>query len=502
MISLFIHNIIVEMNIYEKTNDKRQTGGKKLNRKKIHRNNRQNKLLIMLGMLSITIVIALVVVIKIIVKDRGRDNAKDAIEVSAGVEKSIETEESKRIRLLEDADRLAAGYDYDKAISMIKSYNSYETYQELVEAISRYEDEMAVCVPVNIEEITHVFYHSLVVDPDRAFANQESNRQAKGNNQWMTTVDEFNKITQSMYDKGYVLVNLHDIVKQTIDENGAVHFSEGEILLPPGKKPYVLSIDDLSYYHSYDNYGFASKMVLDANGKPKCEYIQADGTTVVGDYDIVPLLDQFLEEHPDGAYRGAKGIIALTGYNGVLGYRTDISYETVPADINKDKLKWLESHPEFNLEEERAKAKEVADAMKADGWSFASHTWGHLKIASISLEQLQADTKRWKENIEPIVGSTDAIIFAHGEDLGDWQDYNQSDAKFQYLKGEGYNFFCNVDSRQYGVQIRDNYVRQTRRNLDGYRIYRNATGQENNLSDLFNAAEIIDSKRPPVAPVN
>ena len=100
-----------------------------------------------------------------------------------------------------------------------------------------------------------------------------------------------------------------------------------------------------------------------------------------------------------------------------------------------------------------------------------------------------------------MVGNTDVIIFAHGEDLGDWNDYDQNNPKFQYLKSQGYNFFCNVDSREYGVQIRDNYVRQTRRNIDGYRLYQNAIGKENNLSDLFNAADVIDSKRPPVLPL-
>lgn len=433
-----------------------------------------------------------------------KENTKDTVETAADAKKKEDNKkakESERQQLLTQANQIAAGYDYDSAITLLQSYDGYENYKELTDAIASYNEQKAACVPVNAEEVTHIFYHSLVVDPDRAFANQDSDHQAEGNNQWMTTVDEFNRITQLMYDEGYVLVNLHDIAQETVDENGAVHFSEGTILLPPGKKAYVLSVDDLSYYHCYENYGFASKMVLDENGKPKCEYIQADGTTVVGDYDVVPLLDKFMEEHPDGAYHGARGTIALTGYNGILGYRTDISYETKPADLYKDKVKWLENHPEFNLEQERAEAKKVADAMKAEGWSFASHTWGHLKVASITLEQLQADTTRWKENVEPLVGNTDVIIFAHGEDLGDWTDYDQNNPKFQYLKSQGYNFFCNVDSRQYGVQIRDNYVRQTRRNIDGYRLYQNAIGKENNLSDLFNAADVIDAKRPPVLPL-
>lgn len=86
----------------------------------------------------------------------------------------------------------------------------------------------------------------------------------------------------------------------------------------------------------------ASKIVLDENGKPTCEYIQADGTTVTGAYDCIPLLDQFLEEHPDGAYHGARGTIALTGYNGILGYRTDIAYKT-RENLTADQQAWLDA---------------------------------------------------------------------------------------------------------------------------------------------------------------
>ncbi len=416
--------------------------------------------------------------------------------------KAAAREKEKRDALLKEAGTLAAGYDYDGAVELIKSWEGYEGDAQMQEAISDYEAQKAECVPVNVEEITHIFYHTLVVDPELAFANQETDPQAVGNNQWMTTVDEFNKITQAMYEQGYVLVDLHDIAKETVDADGTPHFTPGEILLPPDKKAYVLSLDDLSYYHSYDGYGYASKLVLDEDGKPKCEYIQRDGTVAVGDYDVVPLMDRFLEEHPDAAYHKARGTIALTGYNGVLGYRTDISYQTVPDDIDADKKKWLEEHPDFDLETERANAKKVADALKAEGWRFASHTWGHLRVGSVSLERLQNDTVRWRENVEPIVGATDTIIFAHGEDLAGWeQNYEDGNEKYNYLRDQGFHWFCNVDSKQYGVQICDHYVRQSRRNLDGYRIYFNSIGEQDSLSDLFDAAKIIDPKRPPVHPL-
>lgn len=491
----------------EKQNERQ----KNINRKRRERylKKRMRKTFVLLFSMTAIGVVAAVISNKQMKKMDGKTS--DVVETSAKPADNTGKEEpqvkkqesskpdlSTRTALLEEAGNLAAGYDYDGAIDMIKSYEGYENDTEMKNAITDYEARKASCVPVNINEVTHIFYHTLVVDPELAFANQETDSQAVGNNQWMTTIDEFNKITQSMYDKGYVLVDLHDIAEETTDANGETHYKEGTIMLPPDKKAYVLSLDDLSYYHSYDGYGYASKIVLDEEGKPKCEYIQRDGTTVVGDYDVVPLMDKFLEEHPDASYKGAKGTIALTGYNGVLGYRTDISYQTRPDDLDEDKKKWLEAHPDFDLDTERANAKKVADAMKADGWKFASHTWGHLRVGTVSFERLQNDTTRWKENVEPIVGATDTIIFAHGEDLAGWNENYEGNDKYEYLKGQGFHYFCNVDSKQYSVRITENYVRQGRRNLDGYRIYFNSIGETDNVSDLFNASEIIDPKRPPV----
>lgn len=414
---------------------------------------------------------------------------------------AISAEEAERQNILDEAEKLALSYDYDTAIALLQSYTGYDTYEEMTAAITEYEETKASCVPVNIDEVTHIFYHSLVVDPIRCFGNQENDPQCIGNNQWMTTVSEFEKITQEMYNRGFVLVSIHDLYEFVIDENGNEIIQPATIMLPEGKKAFVLSIDDLSYYHSYDDYGYAAKLIIDENGKVRNEYIDADGNTLVGAYDVVPLLDDFIEAHPDASYRGAKGTIALTGYNGVLGYRTDISYET-RHDINWDKKKWLEEHPDFDLETERAEAKRVADAMKEDGWTFASHTWGHKNVGETSLSVLQGDTRRWKENVEPIVGETNTIIFAHGTDLErGLGDYSLTNEKFQYYYSEGYRVFCNVDATKYATHFGTDYLRQGRRNLDGYRIYNNAIGEQDNLSDLFDAKTIIDPDRPPVPPL-
>lgn len=474
------------------TEEERQKRIERLRRERRRKRRRQAMIMraIVLGVL-ILILVGAIVLISFQVK---RSKQKKA-EEKARQEKLIQEEEERnrqRKEAIAEADIMAMGYDYDGAIELLRSLENYDQDADIIAKIADYEATKSTMVAVNMDEVTHIFYHSLVVDPERGFAGDDS--AAAGFKQWMTTVDEFNKITQAMYDNGYVLVDLHDLVNQTTDEDGTVHFTTNQIMLPKGKKPFVLSLDDLSYYHSYDGRGTASKMILDENGKPTCEYIQADGTTVVGAYDCVPLLDQFLEEHPDGAYHGARGTIALTGYNGILGYRTDIAYKT-GENLTADQQAWMDDHPDFDWDKECAEAKKVAEGMIADGWKFASHTWGHIRVGDASLESIKTDTEKWMNYVAPLIGGTDTIIFAHGQDLADWHDYSADNEKFAYLKSQGFNFFCNVDSSQYFLQIRDNYVRQGRRNLDGYRLWNDVHGEKNRTSDLFDASQILDPAR-------
>lgn len=64
-----------------------------------------------------------------------------------------------------------------------------------------------------------------------------------------------------------------------------------------------------------------------------------------------------LQSIRDASYHGAKGMIALTGYDGILGYRTDIAYKT-HENLTADQQAWLDAHPDFNWDDECAEAKE------------------------------------------------------------------------------------------------------------------------------------------------
>ena len=420
------------------------------------------------------------------------DTGETAAQETAGTEETQaeQTEEAavSSDTVLLNAQIMYAQYNYDAAIQYLKSQPDFDVNKDYMDLAAKCQVAKGSLVEYPLEQITHVFFHTLIKDTSKAF---DGDSDEAGYNQMMTTIDEFNRIIQILYDKGYVLVSPHDMA--TVNEDGTMR--RGKILLPEGKTPFVLSQDDVSYYHYMDGDGFASRLVLDENGQVKAEYIEDDGTVSVGNYDMVPILDEFISQHPDFSYRGRKGVLAMTGYNGVLGYRTDIAYKT-GENLQDNQREFLESHPDFDYEAEVAEATKVAEAMKATGWEFASHTWGHMNATDRSAEDLQTDNEKWEAYVAPILGKTDMIIFAFGADIGGWEGYSMDNPKFAYYKSRGYNYYCNVDSSQYFVQITDEYFRQGRRNLDGYRMYYNP----DLLSDLFDVSEVWDSTRPTPVP--
>lgn len=444
---------------------------------------RRRNLLIKMGAACLLIILVVVFGVRaIVVKPRQAREKREA--------EAIE-------KLIAKADRQAAMYDYDAAIKTIKSYEgNYEEKANLVKAVNKYEETKASCEPYPIDEITHIFFHVLIQDPAEAFG--ENSQMPDGLNIYMATVEEFNKIMESMYEKGYVLVRLSDVAPCTKDEDGNAVFDEegGQIMLPPGKKPFVLSQDDVCYYHSYEHSGMADKLVIDENGDVKNEYTDADGNTSIGDYDMIPLLDTFLDKHPDFSYRGAKGIIALTGYNGILGYRTDPTYNT-EEDRDSHQQKWLDEHPDFNYEEECENAKKVAEALKKDGWEFASHSWGHVWQDKLGDDGFATDAKKWMERVSPLIGGTDIWIYSNGEDV----DNSQYAERFKVLRDYGFNYFCPVNSNLYSTEIYSDYMKQGRRNIDGYRMYYDMIDEDvDRLSDLFDVEEVFDKARPTPVP--
>lgn len=315
--------------------------------------------------------------------------------------------------------------------------------------------------------VQHIFFHPLIAYPERAF---DGDLEEKGYNDWFVTVPEFRKILESLYQKDFVLIDIHALY-EVKTENGKNVLIPKPLKLPKGKKPLILSIDDLNYYQYMLRNGNVFKLILDDMGNIATYSLNLKGQPVVShDNEIIPIMDQFVREHPDFSLDGAKGVIALTGYEGVLGYRTNEL-----------------ASPSYA--EERRQALAVIKGLKESGWSFASHGYGHLNARSISLASLQSDTRRWLEEVEPLIGPTDVYIYPFGASV------LPGDPKFQFLLNSGFTVLCSVGPNPY-MKFGSDYLMMDRRHMDGIALHYQATS----VKDLFDAREVIDSVRPPFRP--
>lgn len=307
-------------------------------------------------------------------------------------------------------------------------------------------------------DVQHIMFHPLVAYPERAFHGSD----AKGYDEWFITVGEFDKLLPQVYANGYILIDPHLMFSQTT-VNGQTVIAKRDLLLPAGKKPLILSIDDMNYYDYMRQGGNVDRLVLDGGGNIATSSVDAQGKTVISrDNEIVPLVDTFVAAHPDFSFQGAKGLIALTGYQGILGYRTN---NTTAADYASS----------------RAQAQAVVGRLKATGWRFACHGWGHLDAATISYATLVADTGRWEAQVAPLVGPTDVYVYPFGAGL------DPDDAKFKYLLGRGFRVFYGIGPIPF-LRMTDQWMAMDRVQVDGISL----ETEQKMLAPFFDAHTVLD----------
>ena len=96
--------------------------------------------------------------------------------------------------LMNQASMLATQYDYDGAIELLNSIEGADQDADIITMVADFETKRSNLVATPPEKVTHIFFHSLVVDPERGFSLTDSeswNNATAGFCQWMTTVDEF-----------------------------------------------------------------------------------------------------------------------------------------------------------------------------------------------------------------------------------------------------------------------------------------------------------------------
>ena len=329
--------------------------------------------------------------------------------------------------------------------------------------------------------VEHLFFHPVVAYPELAF---DGDSKSDGIDDWMVTAGEYLKILESVYEKGYVLVDIADCWSEQTDESGQTRMVKNTLYLPEGKKPLILSYDDVNYYEYMLANGFTYKLIIGEDGKLWSWGKDPQGKEVVSrDLDAVTILDKFVEEHPDFSPFGAKGCLSLTGYEGILGYRTQTDSKSWTAEQEANRQKEIEA------------VKPIVAELKRTGWTFGSHTWGHISLNTRTKDVVTADMQKWFDEVGSLVGETPVLFYPFGGRL-DGDDVKQSGPAFQWMQQHGFRIFCSVGIDSWSKCKSDiSAVICDRLHPDGTTL-RSAKSRERYMK-FYDAKDIIDlSVRP------
>lgn len=428
--------------------------------------------------------IALILILVFIVGSIVRAVQKKKYEAMLKTESSIAAQqEQDRLndelnRLISEAAELAKHFDYDSAIAVLDQFsgNMYD-FANLSDRYTEYVTaNKNLILWENPAEVLNLSFQPLIADSVRAYADSTYGTSYYNN---YITVTEFSKILLQLYENGYILVGLDDIDT----ENGMMH-----LRLPEGKKPLIITETHVNY-NTYmidgdgdklpdkDGAGFASKLILDENGKLTCEMVDSTGSTVTGAYDIVPILDAFVEAHPDFSYKGAKAVLALTGYDGLFGYRTSSS----AADFFGQAFH----------NQEVAAVKKVIEAVKKAGYELACYSYDNEPYENLTVDQIKTEMKKWNDEVVPLLGAVDTFVFCRNSDIAE-NSVAYTDEKYQAISSNGFTKYIGFSKdgnkwyNDYG-----NYIRMGRILVTGSNIKNNSSW----FNGIFDPYSVLDASR-------
>lgn len=412
-------------------------------------------------------------------------DGQEALKESSENAKTQDELEAEEVRLLIDyADELAAGYDYEKAIFALESFSGNRSkYPEIDTKLSAYKKTQSTLIEHNDPgAIPNLSFHVLIADPSRAFTNGTFGGKYNMN---FVTVDEFERILEQLYANGYVLVEMENFIAETVTGD-TITYSSKPLKLPDGKKPVMITETMVNYFNymidsnedgvpDKGGAGFASRLVVNKlTGAIEAEMVNSAGETVTGDYDLVPILEKFIEAHPDFSYQGARATLAVSGHEGVFGYR-----------INPEVL---ESKGQAYYDEQAAGAQEIVKALKAKGYEIACYTYSNTAYGGKSASEIKADIDNWVNEIVPVIGPVDTIVYAQKSDISSTGAY--TGGKYNVLYNAGFRYFISNGNKP-ACTVTGEYVRQLRVMVTGTAMAHTATM----YSDYFDAKTVLNSTR-------
>lgn len=409
-----------------------------------------------LPLAAIVLVVVLFIIFAVSSVNRANERREQERQESLAVESSIAQQqlewEAEANALIVESEQYAASCDFDKAIAVLDRFSgNLSDFPNLLSVRQSYESGDSSLVSwEDPTQINFLSFTKLIRDPVTGFSGSEGD----DNRYLYISCAEFNAILQQLYDNDFMLVDLDDIFTTTKAEDGSTLIVKNDLRLPSGKKPIVLIQCQSS--------GFENALVLNEDGSFTTKITPAEGESYTGSYDFVPLLEEFIASHPGFSLKGARAVLALTGYKGLFGYPL----------------------------EEAETIKSIANALREKGYTLASNTYGNLSYKKADLTALDDDLASWEVAAAPLLGETEILAYARGGDINDGKG-SYSGKKYEYTYSYGYKYYLGTcyNSTPW-MNITDNTIRMGRIMVTGG----NLKDSPKMFSNLFDASQVYGTK--------
>ncbi|MBQ3183968.1 MAG: hypothetical protein IJB57_09915 [Clostridia bacterium] len=392
-------------------------------------------------------------------------NEDDALNYDTSLKKAKEIEVDAREGISYNINTYLCKFDIDGARDYVKTLSDKLGGSEFItsesDRIEAYYTEQTDLVTFN-GPVEHLFTHCLIAYPELCYSSPSMTASLDED---CITPSEFVKILNALYEKDYILIDINMLINET--EDGV---EIGEVKIPKGKTPFVFSVDDVTYDSRKMHTGMVDKLIVGEDGRV-CTYTKhADGTEVISyENECFPIIDEFVRQHPDFTFQGARGTLCHTGFDGVFGYRTQ---KDPKEDVD----------PAY----EKEQALLVAQALKDEGWTFASHSYGHAQMGDCTVDFVKEDTDKWIAEVTPIIGETKIMVWPYGNSI-------RTGEAHKYLYDSGFKLFCGVGIKPFVAKEPDGLgIFMDRKALDGYSL----RNRRDKYMYLFDTEEVWDPLRP------
>ena len=315
-------------------------------------------------------------------------------------------------------------------------------------------------VDFDTTRVEHIFTHCLVAFPELSISRPGGGTYDKD----CLTATEFKRLLDQLHGNNYILIDINSIY-EIVDGRAVM---KSTVQVPEGRKPLIFSFDDVVYDPNKFGKGMVDKLVI-KDGRVQSYTRMADGREIYStDNEFIPIMDDFVDAHPDFSWNGARGTLCMTGFSGILGYRTQAGSPDREAEIEA--------------------VRPIVEMLKDTGWNFANHGYGHYNMPTISDSLSLTDIRKWQDEVASLVGTTCVYVYAYGA----WVGYDT--VKHQHLMDAGYRVFCGVGANHYFIDGFPKVGNDTgtifmdRRPMDGFDLRERGS----NYRELMDTNEVYD----------